>query len=71
MKHIAQRLYDLMLGCSHRHISRPMTINKRTYCVCCDCGRQFDYSLEQMRIIDTPLPTQAFVGSLAPEHPRY
>jgi hypothetical protein len=28
-------------GCHHRHVSRVFTINKRTYKVCLDCGREF------------------------------
>ena len=51
MKKIADRIYDLLLGCPHRHLTRPFTIDKRTYCVCCDCGREFAYSLHAMRIV--------------------
>lgn len=51
MKKTVERIYDLLLGCPHRQITRPFTIDNRTYCVCCDCGREFTYSLEMMRIV--------------------
>lgn len=51
MKKIGERVYDLLLGCPHRHMTRPFTIDKRTYCVCCDCGKEFTYSLQTMRIV--------------------
>ena len=35
---------------SHR-LSRVWTLNKRTYKVCIDCGRQFDYDLKNMVIV--------------------
>ena len=53
MEHISDRLYDLLLGCTHGNISRPFTIHSRTYCVCFDCGRELLYSLSNMRIIST------------------
>ena len=51
MKKIGERIYDLLLGCTHRQLTRPFTIDKRTYCVCCDCGREFTYSLDAMSIV--------------------
>ncbi len=51
MKQAIKRIYDLLLGCPHGNISRPFTLHGRTYCVCCDCGREFAYSLECMSII--------------------
>jgi hypothetical protein len=37
---ILQRAY----GCRHRERSRVFTINQRTYQVCLECGREFEYS---------------------------
>ncbi len=51
MKQVAERIYDLLLGCPHKNISRPFTLHGRTYCVCCDCGHEFAYSLKNMSII--------------------
>ncbi len=59
MKRIAQFLYDLVFGCHHHHLSRPITIHKRTYCVCCECGKEFNYSLDEMRIVEMPQTLRA------------
>jgi hypothetical protein len=39
---------DFIFGCHHRHLSRVFTLDRRTYRVCCDCGRKFAYSLDGM-----------------------
>ncbi len=44
------RLLDFIFGCHHSNLSRVFTIARRTYRVCCDCGAEFDYSLETMAI---------------------
>lgn len=44
------RLMELLFGCWHSNLSRVFTIGKRTYCVCCDCGAEFEYSLQTMSI---------------------
>jgi len=41
--------------CLHRHLTRPFTSRPRgltrlTYVVCLDCGRQFGYDLDRMRV---------------------
>jgi hypothetical protein len=40
---------DLLFGCTHRHQSRPFTLNKHCYTVCLDCGHQTPYSWREMR----------------------
>ena len=42
------RLLDFIFGCHHRNLSRVFTIRRRSYRVCCDCGAEFDYSIETM-----------------------
>jgi hypothetical protein len=42
------RLLNFLFGCRHTHLSRVFTIHRHTYRVCCDCGAEFDYSLETM-----------------------
>lgn len=42
---------DCVFGCHHEHMSRVFTIKGRTYQVCCDCGRDFTYSLRMMSIV--------------------
>jgi hypothetical protein len=44
-------LYEIFLGCSHQHLTRPFTLQNETYMVCLDCGKQVYYSAETMRIL--------------------
>lgn len=44
------RLLTFLFGCHHRNLSRVFTIRRETYRVCCDCGAEFDYSIEKMAI---------------------
>ncbi len=41
-------LFLFVMGCRHRHQSRPFTLDNQTYKVCLDCGRVIHYSLEHM-----------------------
>ena len=41
-------VFTWFLGCRHGQLSRVFTLDRRTYRVCCDCGAQFDYCLENM-----------------------
>ena len=43
-------LLNFLFGCHHSNLSRVFTIRRRTYRVCCDCGAEFDYSIETMEI---------------------
>jgi hypothetical protein len=43
--------YEMFFGCSHGHLTRPFTIKAYSYKVCLDCGRQFPYSLDKMRLL--------------------
>ena len=43
------RTLDFIFGCHHGKLSRPFTIDRHTYRVCCHCGARFDYSLQDMR----------------------
>jgi hypothetical protein len=44
------RLLESLFGCHHSSLSRVFTIGRRTYRVCCECGAEFDYSLEKMAV---------------------
>src|SRR5271165_4497833 len=37
------RLFEFLVGCQHSSLSRVFTIGRRTYCVCYECGAEFDY----------------------------
>lgn len=66
-------IFSGFFGCGHKNLSRVFTIKnkfgaKRTYKVCLECGREFDYCLESMEIIgksEVPSPThREFVPEL-------
>jgi len=57
------KMMDTLFGCRHSRYSFPLTIrpNSRrgtsaarigTYVVCLDCGREFGYDWQQMRVAD-------------------
>ncbi len=48
------RLLQIFLGCQHARTTFPITLpnhttGSRTYCVCLDCGCEFDYDWKEMR----------------------
>jgi hypothetical protein len=50
-------LLNMLFGCSHRQLTRPITPVKKagvpqgdTYVACLECGQQFAYDLKEMRI---------------------
>ncbi len=49
MKYINTAM-DWLFGCHHTNLTRVFTIRGRSYKVCCDCGHEFNYSLETMSI---------------------
>lgn len=69
-------LLNLMFRCAHRRLTRPVTpVSKAgephgaTYVVCLDCGKQFSYDLQQMKI-GKPLENTHDSGVLHPEAPK-
>jgi len=51
------RIWNLLFRCGHRRLSRPLSSAaragkppSRTYVVCLDCGKQFEYDTMQMRL---------------------
>jgi len=50
MKHLLQ-VYQFAFGCHHSQLSRVFTIKKRTYQVCVECGREFEYSWALMHCL--------------------
>jgi hypothetical protein len=49
LRSIFNFLYEIILGCSHQHLTRPFTLQNETYKVCLDCGKQIYYSAVTMR----------------------
>jgi len=58
---------DFAFGCHHTNLSRVFTIKGRSYKVCCDCGRKFDYSLREMAVV-RPHPVRPAIPSLRAWH---
>ena len=48
MKSLLLQAFEILFGCHHQ-LSRVFTIQRRTYQVCTDCGKEFGYSWEFMR----------------------
>jgi hypothetical protein len=51
-----RKVLDLLFGCPHKRLSRPLTPSKRssgsreTYVVCLDCGKHLAYDMKTMRL---------------------
>jgi hypothetical protein len=58
-------VFDMLFGCWHKNYSFPMTTKKAnknhshaasvtgTYVVCLDCGKEFPYDWNQMKVLST------------------
>jgi hypothetical protein len=67
------RLFEAFFGCSHKRCSFPITVRGKqrrseaasvtgTYVVCLDCGHEFPYDWNQMKMVDA----KAGASSAAP-----
>lgn len=56
------RVVDFIFGCWHKHLSFPITLRSGrrrsgtasatgTYVVCLDCGKEFAYDWNQMKLV--------------------
>jgi hypothetical protein len=50
---IANFFSEILFGCSHTQLTRPFTLDAKTYEVCLDCGKQIYYSAQEMRPLTT------------------
>ncbi len=66
-------LVDAIFGCWHKHYSFPITTRRGqrrppaasltgTYVVCLDCGKEFPYDWQEMKVIDPSDPAKAVAG---------
>ncbi|HEY1730806.1 MAG TPA: hypothetical protein VGG15_03615 [Terriglobales bacterium] len=57
------KLFDVVFGCSHKRCSFPITVRGKqrrsaaasvtgTYIVCLDCGQEFAYDWNKMKMAD-------------------
>lgn len=58
-------VFDVLFGCTHKRYSFPITSKAGTrrtkaamvtgtYVVCLDCGKEFAYDWDQMKVISNP-----------------
>jgi hypothetical protein len=60
------KVIDILFGCPHKRTSFPITLkttqhsdvteSPNTYIVCLDCGREFPYDWQQMKLRPRPTP---------------
>ena len=69
-------LIDVFFGCRHSRYSFPVTIRGArprpqagaltgTYVACLDCGREFPYDWQEMKVITSSSEQREYVASLA------
>ncbi len=57
------KLFDVVFGCSHKRCSFPITVRGKqrrspaaavtgTYMVCLDCGQEFAYDWNKMKMVE-------------------
>jgi hypothetical protein len=73
---VVAKLIDVLFGCWHSRYSFPVTIRGAarrpqaaaltgTYVACLDCGREFPYDWQEMRVITSSSERRQYVASLA------
>ena len=66
-------LFDMVFGCSHQRCSFPITVRGKirrspaasvtgTYVVCLDCGKEFPYDWEEMKMVRDKAETRSAVN---------
>jgi hypothetical protein len=71
-----RKFVDSVFGCWHLHYSFPQTLRGSarrpqaaaltgTYVVCLDCGREFAYDLEEMKVITSPEEHRQHMAEMA------
>jgi hypothetical protein len=63
VKSAAFWIFQFGFGCRHGQLSRVFTIKKRSYQVCLQCGREFDYSWEAMRSVGSSPAVERYAPS--------
>jgi hypothetical protein len=73
---VIDTVLNLLLRCPHKRITRPITPvsktgvrNGDTYVVCLECGKQFTYDLNEMRI-GKPVAISPTAGVLHTDMPK-
>jgi hypothetical protein len=70
-------ILDAVFGCKHSHYSFPISVRPAsrhssatkltgTYVACLDCGKEFPYDWQEMKVIHSQAEQRSYVASLAP-----
>ena len=73
------KLFDVIFGCHHSRYSFPVTIRGAarrpqaasltgTYVACLECGKEFPYDWQEMKVITSPERHRERVAALATKH---
>jgi len=73
------KLLDVLFGCRHSRFSFPITVRPRsrrnsaasltgTYVACLDCGREFPYDWQEMKVVTSVEAREHRVHVLAPRN---
>ena len=73
------KVVDVFFGCRHSRYSFPVTVRRMarrpqagaltgTYVACLDCGREFPYDWQEMKVITSSSERREYVASLATKH---
>ncbi len=73
------KLVEALFGCRHSRFSFPVTIRSSarrpqaaaltgTYVVCLDCGKEFAYDWQEMKVINSPERHRERLAELATKH---
>ena len=71
-----EKFVDVLFGCRHSHYSFPITVRRAkrrpqaaaltgTYVVCLDCGKEFAYDWQEMKVITSPERHRERVAEMA------
>jgi hypothetical protein len=73
------KLIDVFFGCRHSRYSFPVTMrgaSRRpqagaltgTYVACLDCGKEFPYDWQEMKVITSTAEKREYTAALATKH---
>ena len=72
------RLMEAVFGCRHSRYSFPVTTRGRqrvqaasltgTYVACLDCGSEFPYDWQEMKVITSSVERREYVAAMATKH---
>ncbi|MGA8763829.1 MAG: hypothetical protein WB562_13270 [Candidatus Sulfotelmatobacter sp.] len=73
------KLVEAFFGCLHSRYSFPVTLRgparrsqaaalTGTYVVCLECGKEFPYDWQEMKVITSPAERREYAASLSTRH---